>query len=185
MYTHSNKMNKKVKTIKLERPEYKDDSRRIKDILSLNGYNVTIIEAEQLWLTYSESMAASWMMLPEKDEEVLECVNLYQEMTNKNQQTVEKIPEELQSLDGMAEWFARHFMPTVDLDVDPPVIYQINYEDAKKRLVKYVLPRIKLQLQKETLSSIEKEAVEYKAPKGVTVPTICIPKTIWEKYKNE
>jgi len=64
-----------------------------------------------------------------------------------------KIPEELKSLEGMAEWISRHFMPTVDLDVDPPVVYQIDYEDAKKRLVKYVLPQIQAQVKQEKVQS--------------------------------
>ena len=69
---------------------------------------------------------------------------------NKEQLREEKIPKELKSLEGMAEWISRYFMQTVDLDVDPPVTHKINYEDARKKLVKYVLPAILAQNTLET-----------------------------------
>lgn len=64
-------MNKiKYELKRLERPEYIEDTKRITKVAFNNGVSLTIKEAEEVWLEYSDSMAAGWMGLPKKDSEL-------------------------------------------------------------------------------------------------------------------
>lgn len=53
---------------KLDRPEYIDDTIRIVKVSLNHGINLTLKQAEEVWILYSESMCAGWMGLPEDDE---------------------------------------------------------------------------------------------------------------------
>ena len=66
----------------LERPEYKEDSKRIQKILEGMDIQATLSECEKLWLLHSDSMAAGWMTLPKTDAEVYECIEFYIGNTN-------------------------------------------------------------------------------------------------------
>lgn len=52
---------------------YRDDIVRIAAALQADGRQVSLREAYQAWVAYSDSMCAGWMMLPDSD---LEIVNL-------------------------------------------------------------------------------------------------------------
>ena len=56
---------------------YPEDVERIVKILAERGYRATNHQANQVWDMYSESMCAGWMILPENDEEVFDCIRLY------------------------------------------------------------------------------------------------------------
>lgn len=55
---------------RLHRPEYIEDTKRIVKVAFENGFILSILEAEELWEEYSDSMAAGWMGLPDSDEEL-------------------------------------------------------------------------------------------------------------------
>lgn len=59
----------------LERPEYREDSIRIKRVAWDHGVDLTINQAEKAWLAYSDSMAAGWMGLPEDDIELWNIIS--------------------------------------------------------------------------------------------------------------
>lgn len=44
-----------------------DDCKRIQRVLSERGFNCTTDQARELWHTYSDFVATSWMRLPESD----------------------------------------------------------------------------------------------------------------------
>jgi len=54
-----------------------EDAERIQKILLNNGYTASPKECERLWEDYSDSMAAGWMGLPEKDEDVFWRISGY------------------------------------------------------------------------------------------------------------
>lgn len=60
-----------------EKINYPEDCERIKKVLSERGYWATLFECQVLWSMYSQSMAAGWLILPEKDEDVFNCVQYY------------------------------------------------------------------------------------------------------------
>jgi len=68
---------KKFKVSSLQQPEYSNDTKRIKKALAENGYEATLEDCEEAWIRYSEGMAASWLGLPESDDELLDMVLLY------------------------------------------------------------------------------------------------------------
>ena len=57
--------------------QYFSDTKRIQRILLDKGYEATLSDCERLWQLYSESMAAGWMGLPSKDDEVFRCIEEY------------------------------------------------------------------------------------------------------------
>ena len=67
---------------KIERPEYIDDTKRIQKIVKkATGFDISLSDAEQLWLRYSDGMCAGWMILPKKkDEDVYACLNIHDYM---------------------------------------------------------------------------------------------------------
>lgn len=53
---------------------YVSDCERIQNILSLEGFDYSLFECYTFWESYSEMSAASWLRLPESDEELLEAL---------------------------------------------------------------------------------------------------------------
>lgn len=66
-----------MKKIEINTSQYPEDVERIQKILANDGYEATLTECEHLWTAHSESMAASWMILPEEDERVMDCIRFY------------------------------------------------------------------------------------------------------------
>lgn len=58
----------------LERPEYREDTKRIVRVALEHDVIITLAQAEKAWLLFSEGMAAGWMSLPDDDEEVWNIV---------------------------------------------------------------------------------------------------------------
>ena len=57
---------------------FKEDCNRIHGILLDHGYFSTLDECAELWELYSsEEYAAGWLSLPDKNEEVYECIKPY------------------------------------------------------------------------------------------------------------
>ncbi|AXK43858.1 hypothetical protein [Erythrobacter aureus] len=56
---------------------YRDDIVRIAAALMADGRQVSLREAYQAWMGYSDSMCAGWMMLPETDREIANCASTY------------------------------------------------------------------------------------------------------------
>jgi hypothetical protein len=50
---------------------YPDDIDRMQQVLIANGCLAARVDLEALWSDYSDSFAASWLFLPESDEELL------------------------------------------------------------------------------------------------------------------
>jgi hypothetical protein len=55
--------------------DYPEDVERIARVVGLTSLK----EAELLWLKYSDSMAAGWLVLPESDDELLLILKGYDE----------------------------------------------------------------------------------------------------------
>lgn len=55
---------------KLDRPEYIEDTKRIVKVSFDNGVILSLKEAEDLWQEHSSGMAAGWLYLPNKDEDL-------------------------------------------------------------------------------------------------------------------
>jgi hypothetical protein len=68
---------KEIEIISEHGEHHKEDIRRIKNILIEKGYNASMTHAEMLWDRFSSSMAAGWMILPESDDEVFNCIRYY------------------------------------------------------------------------------------------------------------
>ena len=64
-----------MKRLELVRPEYIDDTKRIIKVALDHNLFLTPIEAEIIWLLYSDDMAANWMMLPDEDIILWEIIN--------------------------------------------------------------------------------------------------------------
>ena len=57
------------------------DCQRLVKIFADRNYSISLAEAGTLWQKHSDSMAAGWMMMPEKDEHVFDCVRfLFEEV---------------------------------------------------------------------------------------------------------
>lgn len=56
---------------------HKGDCERIQKILAANGYKASLEQCKFLWETYSDSLAAGWLILPEEDEQVLSNISPY------------------------------------------------------------------------------------------------------------
>lgn len=57
--------------------EHKQDLARIIQAFANAGYTCTMHQADQMWQYYSDTMAAGWMSLPEKDEDIIATVKSY------------------------------------------------------------------------------------------------------------
>lgn len=56
--------------MKLKFPEYVEDTKRIVNVVMNHGIWINPLEAEQMWEEYSDTLAATWMTLPEDDSEL-------------------------------------------------------------------------------------------------------------------
>ena len=54
--------------------EYPNDVWRIQNVAMSHGITLTTEQAEAVWRSYSDDMAAGWMSLPESDEELWEII---------------------------------------------------------------------------------------------------------------
>jgi hypothetical protein len=67
-----------LKAIRLKQEiPYSEDCERIRDTFKQRGYSISLLEAHWLWSTYSDKFAASWLFLPESDDEVFDAVKQY------------------------------------------------------------------------------------------------------------
>ncbi len=57
--------------------KYYHDCKRIKNVMALHGYDISIQEAKILWEKYSDSMAAGWMCLDEDNETIFSNISSY------------------------------------------------------------------------------------------------------------
>jgi aspartokinase-like uncharacterized kinase len=66
-----------MKILRIKNPEslrFPEDVARISKILLEKGYMATSDQCEYLWEIYSDSLCAGWLILPEDDEYVLNCI---------------------------------------------------------------------------------------------------------------
>ena len=47
------------------------------NVCKQNGYIVSKGDARKIWENYSDSVAASWLILPEKDEDIMRIILLH------------------------------------------------------------------------------------------------------------
>lgn len=66
-----------MNSIKLQYPEFTEDSKRIQEILLTKGYELSLSDSESLWVRYSDSLCASWMTLPTQDADVFNVISTY------------------------------------------------------------------------------------------------------------
>ena len=67
-------MRKIAEEFQLESIDYPHDCQRIRQVLLENGYVASLQECEIMWRTYSQSMAAEWMGLPDDDDRLYEIL---------------------------------------------------------------------------------------------------------------
>jgi hypothetical protein len=58
---------------------HRQDAEEISSRLRAMGYDVSVVDCHEAWEEYSESMAASWMMLPGDDNHLLSIITSYLE----------------------------------------------------------------------------------------------------------
>ena len=64
----------------LKEPRYASlgrDIERIVQAMAKSGFFCSHTEASKLWESYSDSMAAGWLNLPDTDEEIVGCISPY------------------------------------------------------------------------------------------------------------
>ena len=54
-----------------------DDIRRLQDVMLAHGYYASSEQCEELWEMVSEDMCASWLVMPENDDELFIEVKVY------------------------------------------------------------------------------------------------------------
>lgn len=59
-------MNLKIKA----RLPYQGDVDRIVRVMKENGYSITDEDAYKIWIDYSERVEATWLILPDSDEDL-------------------------------------------------------------------------------------------------------------------
>lgn len=57
-----------------EQIDFPDDCRRIQKAFARNGYQVTELQASELWSEYSQRMFAGWLYLPSDGDEIFKCL---------------------------------------------------------------------------------------------------------------
>lgn len=68
---------------KLQRPEYIEDTKRIVKIAFEHGIILSLKEAEDLWLEYSDNMAAGWMSMDsDSDDFIWSTISAGADLTN-------------------------------------------------------------------------------------------------------
>lgn len=63
----------------LQRMDRVSESRQVQQVAADHGVELSLKDAQDLWLMYSESMAAGWMMFPDTDEEIWSIIDRYLE----------------------------------------------------------------------------------------------------------
>lgn len=72
-----------IKTIKIKNPYarnkdvYREDCNRIQAALMDHGYYATIDQCEELWELHSEDMAAGWLIVSERGEDIYKELKPY------------------------------------------------------------------------------------------------------------
>jgi len=67
-----------MKKIKIKEENYKnDDAEKIQTALKNYNYDATVEQCIKLWELYSDSLAASWIVLPDDDFKIVSCVLEY------------------------------------------------------------------------------------------------------------
>lgn len=56
---------------------FADDCNRIQQVLMEHGYYATIDQCEELWEMYSDEYAAGWLVLPEINIQIYDCIKDY------------------------------------------------------------------------------------------------------------
>lgn len=65
----------KVLIDEIDRPEYRSDIERIVKVAFSHGVVLTLGQAERVWEEYSESSCASWLFLPDSDDELWRIIS--------------------------------------------------------------------------------------------------------------
>lgn len=65
--------------LKINRPydRYPEDTKRIIEACKKFGIELEPSEAIYFWECYSDSLAAGWIILPDSDKEIYECIKEY------------------------------------------------------------------------------------------------------------
>ena len=64
---------------KLERLDRISESEKVQQVAKDRGIELSLKDAQDLWLMYSESMAAGWMEFPDTDDEIWQIIDSYLE----------------------------------------------------------------------------------------------------------
>jgi hypothetical protein len=54
--------------------QYLDDIKRIQKVMCHNGYEITLLQVEELWEKLSNRFACGWRILPENDLELYQLI---------------------------------------------------------------------------------------------------------------
>ena len=63
-------------------PHRIDGIRRLQDVMLARGYYASSEQCEELWEMVSEDLCASWLVMPESDEELFSDVKVYFEVVD-------------------------------------------------------------------------------------------------------
>lgn len=72
-----------LRTIRVKRPFqphyecYREDCNRIQAALMDHGYYATIEQCAEMWELNSEDMAAGWLKVPERGEDIIKEIKIY------------------------------------------------------------------------------------------------------------
>lgn len=70
----------RVKMPAHEHPIYPDDCRRISFMMFRKwGIDISLHEAASIWKDYSDGFCSSWLLLPDKDEELADALEFFVE----------------------------------------------------------------------------------------------------------
>lgn len=76
-------MTSNLKPLRIKNPyvrhkdAFADDCNKIQQVLIEHGYYATIDQCEQLWEMYSDEYAAGWLVLPEGNMQIYDCIKDY------------------------------------------------------------------------------------------------------------
>jgi hypothetical protein len=62
------------KSVLKQPPRYLAVCQRIQRVLLAKGYEVSLHECEDMWEPYSDRSCASWLILPDTDEEIADAL---------------------------------------------------------------------------------------------------------------
>lgn len=68
---------KRLRFVDPNKDPYRANVRHIQRVAAKRGFDISYEDAKRAWETYSDSMAAGWLTLPESDDHLWLCIYCY------------------------------------------------------------------------------------------------------------